>query len=390
VNVRATGAEIVGAATTVFGKHLDTSLSELAQSAALAALADADLAAGDVDCIIFANAAEGVMTGQEMIRGQVALDGSDLAGPPVINVENACASGSTAVHLAALLVASGQYECVLALGAEKLFHEEKERSFNAIRAGVNQSVDLSRLGANGSVMMGAYAAEARAYANKYGAIDSALAAVSVKNRTFAHSNPNAQYRQLVDAQDVLSSRPVASPLRMLMCAPMTDGSSAVVVRRSGSVDRRTSRAVSIVDSRIASYRRGCPVVGRAAGGVYEATGLGAADVDVWQLHDACAFAEIAQYEQVGIAKPGEGARAALEGRTGLYGDAPANTDGGLLSRGHPLGATGIAQIVEISRQLRGEGEHDLVANAATGMAISGGGWMGDDYGTCVATLLSKP
>ena len=169
------GAEIVGAAVSPFGKHLGTSLAALAQSVAAAALADADLTPGDIDGIVFANAAEGVLTGQEMIRGQVALDGSELAGPAVINVENACASGSTAVHLAIALVTSGRYDCVLALGAEELFHPDKERSFAAIKGGVNQAIDLTQLEADGSVMMGAYAAEARSYADRHGPVDSALA-----------------------------------------------------------------------------------------------------------------------------------------------------------------------------------------------------------------------
>jgi acetyl-CoA acetyltransferase len=381
--------EIVGAATTPFGKHLDTSLAALGQRAALDALTDAGLQASDVDCVVFGNAAEGVLTGQEMIRGQVVLDGSELAGPAVVNVENACASGSSALHLATLLVASGQYDCVLALGAEKLFHADKSRSFDAIRAGVNQAVDLSGATADGSVMMACYAAEARAYAEAHGPVEEALAAVSAKNRAFAETNPNAQYRMPVTAAEVLASRSVAAPLRMLMCAPMTDGAAAVVVRRAAARDERSGRAVRIAETRVAGYRRGDPVVARVAAAVRRRAGITAADVDVWQLHDACAFAEIAQYEQVGIARPGEGVRAVLDGRTGPDGDAPVNTDGGLLSRGHPLGATGLAQVVELVRQLRQEGGANLVPDAGLAMAISGGGWMGDDYAACVATLLSR-
>lgn len=381
--------EIVGAATTPFGRHLDVSLAALGQRAALDALADGGLHASDVDCVVFANAAEGVLTGQEMIRGQVVLDGGPLAGPAVINVENACASGSSALHLATLLVASGQYDCVLALGAEKLFHTDKSKSFDAIRSGVNQALDLSGATAAGSVMMACYAAEARAYAQAHGPLEEALAAVSAKNRAFATANPNAQYRQPVSVAKVLDSRPVAEPLRMLMCAPMTDGAAAVVVRRVAERDERSARAIRVADTRVAAFRRGDPVVARAAAAVRHAAGITAADVDVWQLHDACAFAELAQYEQVGIARPGEGARAVLEGRTGPGGDAPVNTDGGLLSRGHPLGATGLAQVVELVRQLRQEGGPNLVPRAGLAMAVNGGGWMGDDYGVCVATLLSR-
>lgn len=386
---RAVGVEIIGVAVTPFGKHLDTSLAELGQSAAFAALVDADLHPSDIDCIIVGNAAEGVLTGQEMIRGQVILEGTSLAGPAVLNVENACASGSSALHIATLLVASGQYESVLALGVEKLFNADKSKSFDAIRAGVNQSIDLSGNAAAGSVMMGCYAAEARAYAIKYGSLETALGAVSVKNRGFAQANPNAQYRSPITSEDVATSRMVADPLRMLMCAPMTDGAAAAVVRRSESVDQRSARAVQIVQTRTASYQPGSSVVGRAASQVYRHAGISPSEVDVWQLHDACAFAEIAQYEELGIAPRGEGARAAASGATGLTGSAPVNTDGGLLSRGHPLGATGIAQVAELVRQLRGGDGANLVAGAELAVAISGGGWMGDDYAACVATLLSR-
>ena len=139
----------------------------------------------------------------------------------------------------------------------------------------------------------------------------------------------------------------------------------------------------------ASYRPKSSVVKRAADKLYASAAVTPSDVKVWQLHDACAFAEISQYELVGIARPGTGARAVLDGRTGLGGSAPVNTDGGLLSRGHPLGATGVAQIVELTRQLRGESDINIVPGADVGVAISGGGWMGDDYAACFATLLVR-
>lgn len=379
---------LAGIGSTRFGKHLDRSIADLTQAAIMDALVDAGVEIPDVDCIIFANAAEGVMTGQEMIRGQVALSGSELAGPAVINVENACASGSTAVHLAALLVRSGQYGCVVVAGAEKLFHADKSRSFAAIEAGVDQGLDLSTVDAAGSVMMGCYAAEARAYQAAHGPVQEAMAAVAVKNRGFAATNPNAQYQAEVDASVVLNSRIVADPLRMLMCAPMTDGAAAVVVRSHDAAER-LGRSVRIVDTRIAAYRPRTSVVSRAATAIYEATGITPHEVDVWQLHDACAFAELAQYEQVGIAQVGGGARAVLDGVTGLSGPSPVNTDGGLLSRGHPLGATGVSQLVELTRQLRGERGDAQVDSAELAMSVNGGGWMGDDYAVSVTTLLSR-
>jgi acetyl-CoA acetyltransferase len=222
----------------------------------------------------------------------------------------------------------------------------------------------------------------------FGSIEAALAAVAVKNRTFARDNPKAQFRREITADDVLNSRSIADPLRLLMCAPMTDGAAAVLVR---AADGRTSsrKKVMVAATAAASHRPGSPVVRRAADKLYASSGITPSDVKVWQLHDACAFAEISQYEQVGIAKPGTGAQAILEGRTGLEGSAPVNTDGGLLSRGHPLGATGVAQIVELTRQLRADDDVNVVSDADVAVAISGGGWMGDDYAACFATLLVR-
>ena len=385
----ARGVQIVGSATTKYGTFLDRSLASLAQEAATAAIADAGLVASDVECVVFGNAAEGVLTGQEMIRGQVALAGSALAGLPIINTENACASGSAAFHLAVLLVAAGRYDCVLALGAEKLHHSDKSRSFAAIRSGIDQSLDTTSARAEGSVMMGFYATAARQYAKSYGPLEDALAAVSVKNRQFAQFNPNAQFQQEISLEQVRQSRLVADPLRLLMCAPMTDGASAVLVRSSAAGMPVGRVGVSVVGTEAASYRPGASVVSSAAQRLFAQTGASAQDVSLWQLHDACSFAEIVQYELLGIAKAGDGGRAALDGRTGLHGDAPVNTDGGLLSRGHPLGATGLAQLAELTAQLRGEAGARQVTSATTGCAVTGGGWMGDDYAACFTTLLTR-
>lgn len=376
---------VVGIATTPFGKHLDRSLASLAAEAVAAALADAGLQPTDVQLAVFANAAAGVLSGQEMIRGQVALKDTGLAGIPVINTENACASGSTAAHLAWLSVASGQADVAIAVGAEKLFHADKQRSFAAIESGTDLS--LSREGqqvSGGSVMMGAYAAEARAYAVRHGDVTDALAAVAVKNRRYAAANPNAQFRAPITPADVAASRLVADPLRLLTCSPLTDGAAALVFTAAGSGDR-----IRVAASTLVSYRAGDPVVERAAGAAYRLAGLGPADIDVFQLHDACAFAELIQCEQIGLAKPGQGAAAILDGRTGPGGDAPVNTDGGLLSRGHALGATGLAQLAELGRQLRGEADARQVTGARHALAVNAGGWMGDDYATCVSTILTR-
>ncbi len=283
---------VAGVATTKFGQHTGRTLGSLATEAIELALTDAQLLVSQVEAAVFSNAAEGVLSGQEMIRGQVSLKGTGLEGIPIVNTENACASGGSALHLAWLMV------------------------FAAIEAGTDRSLTHDSKVA-GSVMMGAYAAEAREYSERFGDVTPALAAVAVKNREGARLNPAAQFQTAVTADDVLESRLVAPPLRLLMCSPLTDGAAAVVLSAvpTGGVRMAHSGLVSHDSTEE-------PVVVRAARGAYEAGAIGPVDVDVFQLHDACAFAEILQYEQIGLADPGKGAEFALAGRSGLGGSAP--------------------------------------------------------------------
>lgn len=375
-----------GVGTSSFGKHLDRSLGDLAADAWNKAAKDAGIVADDVDYVIFSNAANGVMTGQEMIRGQVALKGTGLAGKPLVNTENACASGGSATHLAWLTVASGVADVAVAIGAEKLFHQDKARSFAAIESGTDRSLSLAEPGASGSVMMNAYATEARDYAKRYGDVDQALAQIAVKNRRHASDNPDAQFQQLITADDVLASRSVAPPLRLLMCSPLTDGAAAVVFTASSPSD--ATRRVRVLASELGSYRDGAAVVRDVAHKAYASSGIGALDLDVVQVHDACAYAELVQMEELGLVRPGEAIEAVLAGESAVGGAFPINTDGGLLSRGHALGATGLAQIAELVVQLRGTASARQVERARRAMSVSAGGWMGHDYAAAAVTMLA--
>jgi acetyl-CoA acetyltransferase len=378
--------EVAGVGMTRFGKHLDRSIPSLACEAFGAALTDAGLVATDIEAVAFANAAGGLMTGQEMIRGQVALKNSGLRGVPIINVENACASGGTAAHVAWMAVASGQAETAAAIGAEKLNDPDKQKSFDAIRSGTDLSLPGSVSNASGSVMMAAYAQQARRYADRFGNISDALSAIAVKNRRFASLCPTAQFRHPITAEDVAASRVVADPLRLLTCSPLSDGAAAVIfTSERGATSRPTVRMPACI---VRSHEEGRSTVEEAASRLFGESGLHPSEIDVFQLHDACAYAELIQYEQVGLVPQGEAARAAIEGKGDIPGEFPVNTDGGLLSRGHPLGATGLAQLVELTTQLRGTATGRQVEGARFGVAINGGGWMGDDYGAAVASLLT--
>nr|WP_296768861.1 thiolase family protein [Rhodococcus sp. (in: high G+C Gram-positive bacteria)] len=372
---------IAGAATTTFGRHMDSTLADLSKNAVRAALDDAGMKPDQVDAVVFSNAAEGVLRGQEMIRAQVSLRDSGLDGLPMFNTENACASGSSAVHLAWNMLLAGRVGTVLVVGAEKLHHEDKQRSFDAIESGVDRSLPPVEA-VQGSVMMSSYAEEANAYAESYGDVDEALTAIAIKNRDFASRNDFAQFRTPITTADVASSRMVAPPLRLLMCSPLTDGAAALVMTTSADAQGPT-----LVSSHVSSHATGQSVVEMSVRRIYEETGSNAGDFNVFQLHDASAIAELLQYEQIGLAPVGKARELILDGRTGFSGDRPVNTDGGLMSRGHALGATGVAQIVELTRQLRGIADGRQIEGATSALAVNAGGWMGHDYATCVATML---
>jgi acetyl-CoA acyltransferase len=407
---------IAGAGMTRFGKFLDRSTRSLAEEAVSTALGDAGSRAEDVEMVFFGNAASGLITGQEMIRGQAALRNTGLLGLPIVNVENACASASTAVHLAWLAVASGQVEVALAVGAEKMTHEDKQRTFKALEA----AVDLEELeeledrfsgtspgadagspmalaaeappkGTGRSFFMDVYAHAAHEYMEQSGATPRDFADVAVKSHEHAALNPNAQYRQKITAEEVLMSREIAAPLTLLMCSPIGDGSAALLLCSEDYARRTGADAVRILSSTLVSNpgRAGGATAERAAKKAYDLAGVGPEDLDVVELHDAAAPAELALYEELGLSAPGEGHKLLASGATRLGGRVPVNTSGGLLSKGHPVGATGCAQIVELVEQLRGRAGDRQVEGARVALAENGGGFLGDDTAVATVHILAK-
>lgn len=408
---------VAGAAMTRFGKFPETNIRALAEEATRGALGDAGVTAGDVDMVFFSNAVAGILTNQEMIRGQVALRHTGLLGIPMVNVENACASASSAFYLACLAVGSGQADLAVAVGAEKLTHEDKKRSFAAIGTAVDQfqlpeleewaagsaasplagqadSVDESASVAGDgkrSFFMDIYAANTRTYMQESGATVEDFAQVAVKSHRHAALNPYAQYRREVTTEEVLASREVSAPLTLLMCSPIGDGAAALVVC-SPDRARRLGASVRVRASAMVSGRdrdEGEAGAGeRAAERAYDQAGVGPEDLDVIELHDAAAPAELIEYEELGLARPGEGARLLASGDTRLGGRVPVNPSGGLLSKGHPIGATGCGQLVELADQLRGRCVDRQVPAARTALAYNGGGFLGTDAAAMVVTVLS--
>ena len=385
---------IAGVGQTVFGKFLHRSVRSLAEEALQNVVSDAGIAEDEIETVFFANALSGLVTGQETVRGQVALRYTQLMGRPIINVDNACASGSSAFRLAWLSVASGQVDIALAIGAEKLTHEDKGVTFAAFAAGVDveERNGLAReMPDNRSIFMDIYAEKARKYMAASGATAEDFARLCVKSRRAASLSPWAQFRSEITEGEVLSSRVVRSPLTLPMCSPVADGAAAVVLVSEKVARRLGSAKVVVRSTELVSAKRDGedPVCAeRAAELAYEAAGVGPAEIHVAEVHDASAPAEIMLYERLGFAEKYKGVELLRQGVTSVGGRLPVNPGGGLLSRGHPVGATGLAQIVELATQLRGAAGARQRKGAKVALAECSGGQIGLDSALASVSILS--
>lgn len=398
---------VAGVGMTAFGRS-PHGPEILATEAVGAALADAGLAPSDVGQVFAGNAAAGLLLGQEMIRGQVFLRASGLLGKPIVNVENACASSSTALSLAVTAVRAGMADVALAVGVEKMAVPDRARVFGALAAATDTLrrpemralVATTTLGeplAEGasaptaSAFMDHYAQKGAVYLDKAGGDASDLARVVVKSRAFAAANPRAQFTVPTTVEEVLAGRLIAEPLRLAMCAPIGDGAAAVVVVSDRLAKRLGRRSVRVAGVGLVSND---PVTADlparwAAERAFAAAGVGPKDVDVVEVHDAAAPAELWCVEEIGLCREGEALALLRNGVTGPGGRLPVNTGGGLLSRGHPVGATGCAQIVELTDQLRGRSGARQVSGARIALAQNGGGILGEHEAVAVVTILER-
>jgi len=398
-------AVIAGVGMTRFMKYPDKGLKELGAEAVRDAVADAGLELGDLDAAYVGNCAAGLVTGQESIRGQVILAPIGVGKIPVINVENACASGSTALSQACAMVSAGLYDTVLALGVEKLSHPDKTKSFAAF-AGAMDVDELKAMleslqqsggegaGENRSMFMDVYAQAARTHMELYGTTQRQFAAVSAKNSFHGSRNPRAQFHQELSVDDVLADRLIVHPLTRSMCSPIGDGAAAAVVMSEKKArERAIQKPVRVVTTVMHSgWNHGedePDTVQLCAREAFEEAGLGPDDLDVIEIHDASAPGEIMAYEQLGLCPKGQGGELVESGVTKLGGRLPVNTSGGLLRKGHPVGATGLAQVAELSWQLRGQAERRQVEGARLALAQNGGGKSGNDAAAMVVTILES-
>ncbi len=382
---------------TPFGKFPFRSLKDLASVACKEAFTDAGVGAGDINAAVVGNALGGLITGQECIRGQVVLRPLGIQGVPVTNVENASASGGSALKLAYIMVASGAYDLVLALGMEKLYHRDRQRTLEALAAGMDLEHIESFLGMqingdtknnNGamqinqrSIFMDYYAMGARMHMQLFGTTQEQYAMISEKNHFNASLNPLAQYKTPYKVDEVLESPLVTYPLTRLMCSPISDGAAAAVLC-SADFARKLGKqnAVTLAASiEVSGMDRpsDAPDIGqRVAKKAYEAAELGPEDIDLAEVHDATAFGEVYAYESFGFCEKGAGGRFAQEGHSRLGGKLPVNPSGGLLGRGHPLAASGVAQIYEAVMQLQGRAGKRQVQGAKVALTHGAGGAIG--------------
>lgn len=373
---------VAGVGMTTFGKQPERSVEDLGREAVLAALHDAGLAPDRLEAAYCGNAVGGGSVGQRILHGL------GITGLPVVNIENACASGSTAFREGWLMVAAGIYDVALVLGAEKL-----SGRFDGVITLDRTAEPETELGLT---MPASYAMVAQRHMAEHGTTRAQLAQVSVKNHHHGCFNPHAQYQVEFTVDEVLESRMISDPLTLYQCCANSDGAAAAVLVAESLTQSLAPSPVWVLGSGLASGTSlyhvrdmtWSEIAARAAQEAYTQAGIDPTDVDVAEVHDAFTIGEIVACEALRFCPPGWGGRLVESGEIALGGRLPVNPSGGLLSKGHPVGATGVAQIAELIWQLRGEAGQRQVPGVRIGLAHTlGGGVAALDGVACVVTIL---
>jgi acetyl-CoA C-acetyltransferase len=380
---------ITGIGSTLFGKHEGRGLESLAVDAANAALKNAGVERNEIGAVYLGNFIAGPLSGQEVLAGIVA-DELGLENIPCTKVEGACASGGIAFRHAVLAVAAGLCDAALVVGVEKMTHA----SGGQVTQALNCAMDNRSDGPSGLTFPGLFGLAWRVHATKYGTTRDEVSAVVIKNKANGLKNPLAQLGASLTPDVIRQSQPIADPIQLYDCCPVSDGAAALVVVAR---DRAMSTPDLPIDVLAAIQTRGSPRIGghqdivsfdatvKAAERAYKAAGLDAKDIDFVELHDCFSMAEIIDSEDLRLVPRGMGAKWAAEGRTRVDGDIPINPSGGLLAKGHPVGATGVGQLYEAVLQLRGR-HSNQVKNAAIGMTHN----LGGAGIACTVSILKRP
>ncbi|MCY4549311.1 MAG: thiolase family protein [Defluviicoccus sp.] len=374
---------VIGAGMVRFAKQPDRTLAEIAWPAVKQAIDDSGVDKRNIEAAWCGTALGGMMSGQRVLKA------IGLTGLPIVNVENACSSSSSAFREAWVAVAAGLYDIALVIGVEKL-----TRFGGGTLPLETEDFEV----AHGMVMPALYGMRAKRYMHDYGLTGEQLAGVAVKAHEHGALNEDAQYRNRITVEEVMAARPIADPFTLLHCCPSGDGAAALVIAADTVAARHTAKPVRVRASELASgrYMTGFrdmttpEITVRGAAEAYEMAGLGPEDIDVAEVHDAFTIAELLYYEALGFCARGDAAGLLEDGETSLGGRIPVNPSGGLLSKGHPVGATGAAQMVEIVRQLRGACGARQVEGAKVGLThCTGGGISGFDHGACSIHIFSN-
>jgi acetyl-CoA acyltransferase len=381
-------AHIVGTAITAMNRR-DRTADEMANQVVADALAEARVDPADVNLVVFGNAAAGRLVDQGCIRGQTFLLQAGLRNAGIVNVDNSCAGGSTALHLATLATLGGT-GTVLAVGVEKMWTGDRAETLAGIEDGV-PLVDRTYLHAemenpSGSVLMALNASWALSLIEERGATVEQFAAAAVKARRHGALNPTAQFQTEVTLEEVLESTAIVWPLTRMMCSSFTDGAAAVVLSGAPARGAPKIRASTVRSGNgDIDYHERLTETGAAA---WNDAGVDPADIDVVELHDATSPEELFALESLGFFKPGDAGPATVAGDTSIGGKGvTVNSSGGLVARGHPLGATGLAQVVELTAQLRHEAGVRQVEGAHLAVAVNTGGMIGSHGGRTDAAFI---
>lgn len=407
---------IAGVGMTPFGKHTGIGVYELIAQAVNAAVKDAGAEIRDIESVYYGTLTHGMLQGQYCVPGPIAMRRMGLQDIPIFTVENACASGSSALHLAAQALRAGSCEIALAVGAEKMNIPDKARMFAVFDSGWDvQSVDANKeslldLGRGiepppnttstrpYSVFMDVYAAFCRDHMRRWGTTQRQIAAVSAKNHQHSVHNPLSQYRQAYTIDEVLAAPAISYPLTLPMCSPISDGAASVVLCTDEGLRRLGLGRSRLVRLRASIVQTGVDrtadqpedyVSARAARRAYEQAGIDPADVHIAEVHDATAMGELLNAEALMLVARGESGPAAERGEFSIGGRIPINTSGGLESKGHPIGATGLGQVYELVTQLRGEAGARQVANARIAIQENGGGLIGIEEAVSAVNIFER-
>ncbi|MCP3997174.1 MAG: thiolase family protein [bacterium] len=379
-----TDVHVVGVGMTRFGKHPDRDAADLGAEALREAIGDAGIDPRVVESAYVGHVFQGMVTGQRVLAEL------GMAGLPLANVENACSSGATAIREASLAIRAGENDVVVAVGTEHLTTKF---------AGALTPDPSDPEAAVGATMPAVYAMRARRYMEEFGMTREQLALIPVKNKANAARNPLAHFRKEITVADVLESRAIADPLRLHDCSPVTDGAAAVILMSDAALKKHgNGRAIRLAAS---SLRTGSvdveptsmtfePLTWATAQDAYERSGIGPDEVDFAEVHDCFSIAEVLRVEGLGLFPQGEYPSAVERGEASIGGRLPINPSGGLIGKGHPLGGTGVAQVVELVRQLRGEAGDRQIENARVGVAhCRGGKAVGVEGAACTVQILVR-